>query len=391
MLPAHPRSDIEYRLALYWHDGGGVGHFVRQARIADAVLAQAPGSTVFGISGSSGLADHLLPRNVDTVKLPSFVYPRTFHPRAVANTSMDLVTHMRRELLAAFMTGYEPDVLLVDSHPGGWGNELDACYRRTRPAKVLGLRGVLDGPAVAQRYFFSTAASDYIAEHFGTILVYTDPKVFRLEEYYDIPQSVLSRFVYTGYVTPYGSNTPQNQPRRGSRVLVAHFGSGRGSEALWKVLVPVLSALPHVFDKCYLFGGMYFADGFATEVGSAIRDAQHLEWRPFSGDMLKLLATADLFVGAGGYNSIAEILSTGTNSLLVNRQQHSQEQEIHITRLAELGLVHKCATGEFTERDLPRAIERALAEPRPVNGALVPLVSGAERAASCLLSQVRSL
>jgi len=75
MLPAHPRSDIEYRLALYWHDGGGVGHFVRQARIADAVLAQAPGSTVFGISGSSGLADHLLPRNVDTVKLPSFVLP----------------------------------------------------------------------------------------------------------------------------------------------------------------------------------------------------------------------------------------------------------------------------------------------------------------------------
>jgi predicted glycosyltransferase len=249
----------------------------------------------------------------------------------------------------------------------------------------------LDGPAAAQRYFFSTEASDYIAKHFGTILVYTDPNVFRLEEHYSIPQSVASRFVYTGYVTPHGSNTQQDRSRSAARVLVAHFGSGRGSEGLWKVLVPVLSALRGVFDKCYLFGGMYPADACSPDAGTMIRGAQHIEWRPFSGEMIKLLATADLFVGAGGYNSIAEVLSTGTNALLVNRHKHSQEQEIHITRLAELGLVHKCTTGEFTERALPRAIERALAEPRPVNGAPVPLMSGAELAARCLLSHVRSL
>jgi predicted glycosyltransferase len=121
------------------------------------------------------------------------------------------------------------------------------------------------------------------------------------------------------------------------------------------------------------------------------RGAEHIEWHPFSADMLKLLATADLFIGAGGYNSIADVLYTRTNALLVNRHKHSQEQDIHITRLAELGLVHKCTIGEFTERELPTAIDRALAEPRPVNGGLLPMMSGAERAASCLLSHLRSL
>jgi len=190
MSVAHPQTQIE-RLALYWHDGGGIGHFVRQARIADAVLAQAPKCTIFGISGSSDVAGHFLPRNVDIVKLPSFVYPRTFCQKAVANTSMNLVKHMRRELMATFLTSYKPDVLLIDSHPRGWGNEVDASYRGTRLPKVLGLRGVLDGPAATQRYFFSGAESDYIVEHFDTILVYIDPSVFRLEEYYEIPQSVV--------------------------------------------------------------------------------------------------------------------------------------------------------------------------------------------------------
>lgn len=389
MADAHPRTHAA-RIALYWHDGGGVGHLVRQARIADAVLAQIPRCSVFGVSGSSGAADHFFPKNTDIVKLPSFVYPRTFYRRAVANTSMRLVRHMRRELLAAFFASYQPDVLLVDSHPGGWENELDACYKSIRPVKVLGLRGVLDEPAATHRFFFSRAASDYIAEHFRTILIYTDPSVFRLEEYYDIPQSIASRFVYTGYVTPRGSHT-QGRTCSESRVLVAHFGSGRGSEAFWKVLVTVLSALRHVFERCYLFGGLYSTDAFAAEVRSIIRGADHIEWHPFSSEMSKMLATADLFVGAGGYNSIADLLYAGTNALLVSRHQHSQEQDIHITRLAELGLVHHCTKGEFTERDLPKAIERALSNPRPAKNALVPLLSGGERAASCLLSHVKSL
>ncbi len=60
------------RIALYWHDGRGLGHTVRNATLGQALLNSMPGSAVLGITGAAkGL--ELLPLEMDFVKIPSYL------------------------------------------------------------------------------------------------------------------------------------------------------------------------------------------------------------------------------------------------------------------------------------------------------------------------------
>lgn len=375
------------RFALYWHNGGGVGHLVRQSRIAAAILELDQAACIFGISGSSRVLDQILPDGMDLVKLPSFVYQQKPYRKSITNASMDLVRQMRRELLSAFMSSYEPDVLLVDHQPGGWSNELSHTYASSKTHKILGLRGVMENRTTTNNQYFDSKTIKFIVENFERIFVYTDPNIFRLEAYYDIPDALVSRFIYTGYVAPQ-LPTPESHSTlaRTGKVLVAHFGGGQGAEHFWRILIKVLLSMQGCFYRCYLFAGAYATSSFLSEIQSQVSNATNIVWQPFSRKMVEWIAHADIFVGAGGYNTIAEVLCTHSNALLVNRHEGSDEQDIHITQLAGVGLVHACHQSQFNENDLPLAIEYALANPRPLSLAPKPQISGAHLAAKFLIS-----
>ena len=78
-------------------------------------------------------------------------------------------------------------------------------------------------------------------EHFSAIHVYIDQQVYRLEDYYEIPDSLSAMFKYTGYVTRPTIST-RTEARTllelapDARIIVISFGGGQGTEPIWQAI-----------------------------------------------------------------------------------------------------------------------------------------------------------
>src|SRR5712692_7327991 len=145
------------RIALYWHNGRGLGHTVRCATLGQALLDYLPGSAVLGITGASkGL--ELLPPTMDFVKIPSYL---AFDDIGGVHTTPTLAItksdfqHIRENLIATLVKDFQPNVFVVDYHPQGKKGELvPMILNSPSTKKVLGLRGILGTPAETNSEFF---------------------------------------------------------------------------------------------------------------------------------------------------------------------------------------------------------------------------------------------
>src|SRR5207302_9114502 len=128
--------------------------------------------------------------------------------------------------------------------------------------KVLGLRGVLNTPVETNSEFFNPRTVDFIQEYFSAIHVYTDARVFRIEEHYGIPASLRGLLKYTGYVTrPTVATKAEARAMLnidpGACIIIASFGGGQGTERLWQAVLHGLSRMRKQVDCVYLAAGPY--------------------------------------------------------------------------------------------------------------------------------------
>ena len=70
--------------------------------------------------------------------------------------------------------------------------------------------------------------------------------------------------------------------------------------------------------------------------------------RPFHPRMEELFAAADLVVSMGGYNTVCEILSQGTVSLIIPRDRPRQEQLLRARAMKGRGLIDCIPWQELT-------------------------------------------
>ena len=85
----------------------------------------------------------------------------------------------------------------------------------------------------------------------------------------------------------------------------------------------------------------------------------------FYRQMEKLFAAADLVVSMGGYNTLCEILSQGTPSLVIPREAPRKEQKIRAQAFKRQNLVDYIPWNEFTPEILQEKILRLLETPGP--------------------------
>lgn len=83
---------------------------------------------------------------------------------------------------------------------------------------------------------------------------------------------------------------------------------------------------------------------------------------PFHPRLEELIAAADLVLSMGGYNTICEILTQRTPSLIIPRQTPRREQLIRAQRLKERGLLDFIPWNEVTPQLLREKIISVLAE-----------------------------
>ena len=380
---------VEKRIALYWHNGRSLGHTVRSATLGQALLTHIPESIVVGITGASK-GFELLPPAMDLVKIPSYLtYDSSEGVRTtpVLSVAKEQFQRIRENLISTFVHDFQPHALIVDFHPEGKNGELiPTVLNSPKTHKVLGLRGILGSPAQTNHDFFNPRLVAFMQENFSSIHIYIDQQVFRLEDYYAIPDTLSAMFKYTGYVTRPTISTRAEarasldlQPD--ARIIVISFGGGQGTEPIWQSILRSLSKIQKQFDYAYLSAGPYLEIDAFERLQAQVSQHPNWIWTRLLNPLTAWIKASDLFIGSGGYNSLAEIIATGANSLIIPRQLNEREQEIHTTKLYNLNVLRIANLDTILNHDLSSLLETCLKEPYPQDHTITIATDGAQQSA----------
>lgn len=345
--------------ALYWHDGGGFGHLSRQGKIGRMLLSKLENMALYGITGSSEHVQAFIPEGMDIVKLPSFRYLEAPKRIPLTNYPFDEVCELRRELVESFFSRFLPDFAIIDHEPRGWRQELQNIDFKKIKFKSLGFRGILDNAEITLRRTFSRENMAFI-DKYDKIFIYNEPGVFDFDAYYKLPASIKNRMQYTGYILPTVNKDKQKcreelKIEQDAVVIVSQFGGGQQAERLINQVLEVIDNKELAFDKAFVFLGPYI-----NKKDISKPNRKDIEINEFTAKMLDYMRACDVFIGAGGYNTICEVLKCQCKSILFNRHGHSSEQSMHIKQLEKLNIVKGIYEDEVFNHKLSIVIRELL-------------------------------
>lgn len=368
------------KIAMYWHNGRSLGHTAASAKIAHAVLAGVPDAHIGALTGAYRGLD-LLPDAVDVIKLPSFAnYDNAtgagLHSRI--GVSPEALFRLRGELAEVFLRHYTPDVLIVNHLARGDNNELQNALEGGHVRRgVLTLRGILFDRERTNIKYFQEPNASWIAKHYDAITVHTSAEIFRLEEHYNVPDFLLDRVRYMGYLPdPHPLDRSAARAKLGwdesSRWVVAGMGGGQGAIDIWRSVVGALLASRDEIDRALLVTGPYLEAEAEAELERLTTAEPWIQVLRYHPDVQLLMRASDAFISAAGSNSISEILATAANSILIPRQIREPEQRMHAERVSAHGYARLCDLPEVLAGGLDAVLAQALSDPlRPEVGGLL--------------------
>jgi len=194
---------------------------------------------------------------------------------------------------------------------------------------------------------------------------------------YAIPESIGRKMVFTGYIprrVPAASQINKVRKEQGLKaseklVVVTAGGGGDG----YRVMDAYLGMLENVPGEIP-FRNVFITGPFmpVQKRKKIFKRARKLGVRTyhFYRHMEKLLAAADVVVSMGGYNTICELLSLGTVSIIIPRELPRKEQLIRAKLLHRRSLVefipwHACTPQQMQAKvygllDNPDACREAI-------------------------------
>lgn len=130
------------------HDGYGLGHVRRNARLAAALRSRLPDAELTVVTGIASEHSWLGAGGVTIVRVPGLVKDAHGNYRHASLSLAEAVAE-RSRIFEDLVDRARPDLLVIDRHPFGIRGELKAGLRRARrggAAVLLGLRDILDDP-----------------------------------------------------------------------------------------------------------------------------------------------------------------------------------------------------------------------------------------------------
>ena len=390
----------EPRLLIYSQDGFGLGHQRRTTSLADEFLRGCPGASVLTVSDSPLGKFFSSAEGHDYCKLPSVqkVGPGHWRPVSLTSSFPD-VLDMRRTMLQATVQAFAPDVLLVDHMPHGAMGELVPTLERLRDEPtvvVLGLRDILDAPAVVRERWRLEGAYEAVEQYYDEVLVYGSQDVFDVAGEYDWPDPARAKVRYCGYVSPPAPPPDTVEPVRSryladmpdGRLVVAMAGGGADAYPLFDALLAGLPVLEQDHAcRVVLVTGPFLPAERHRELVERARDLP-VDVLISVSDPANYYASADLVVAMAGYNTTSEILSVGTPALLVPRSGPSAEQQMRARLFSERGWVDWLPAEHLTPPALAGAVAAALARPRAARAVRPPDLAGRTVAAGRLIASL---
>jgi len=298
----------------------------------------------------------------------------------------------RRDLLLDLFQRTRPRILILELFPFGRRQLrfeliplLDAARAaRPRPAIVSSVRDILVEKVKRQTNDeMVTLATTY----FDAVLVHGDPALISFDATFPLAAELKGRLHYTGYVVDRAAVAAASALPASGEVVVS-AGGGAVSEDLLRCAVEA-RPLTALGDRTWrLLVGYNLPESRFAElranapVGVIVERA-----RP---DFLSLLAASRLSISQGGYNTVSEILATGTRGVIVPYAGGEEtEQTIRAGLLAERDLVQVVEERHLDPRRLAAAVVAAAATTPPVDPGV--RLDGAETSAGIVVGLAKGM
>ena len=346
----------ELRIVLYSHDSQGLGHTRRNLAIAHALAARLPaltGRKVSGllVTGEGTATSYRRPEGWDWMVIPGISKREGSYAPRHLDVRMSRLISLRSAVIEGALTAFRPHLVIVDRHAFGVDGELVDALAAVREANpgckvILGLREVLDDPAVAAREWTALGDLCHVRRTFDELWVYGDPAVHNPVASGEIPAVLSDKVRFTGYLAA-GRPRSSRKPHARKPYLLTMVGGG--SDGFDLTMAAARAKVPAKYRHLVITGPQMAADQRRQVEDAARKRTDVITSVP---DALVEINAAAAIVTMGGYNSICEILSTDTPALVVPRVWPRQEQLIRARSLSNRQLVDVCEPAQLSSKVL---------------------------------------
>lgn len=352
------------RIALYSHDTMGMGHIRRNLLIASAILKKCERVEILLIAGTREAAYFATQAGLDCVTLPALAKSTDgLYSARHLGWSLEETTRLRSKVIRAAMEEFAPDLFVVDKIPRGIGNELVPtleCLRQSNTRCILGLRDVLDEPAVVAREWQRDANDAAIEAYFNELWIYGDQQIYDCLSEYNFTSAVSSRAYFTGYLNqttryPATSNCGQSATQTKPPVALCVVGGGQDGFQLAEAFVQ--ATMPAGWQGIVITGPFMPKD-HQQRLHQQARANGSIEVIDHLVETDEYLQSAERVIAMGGYNTVTSVLSFRKASLIVPRMVPRQEQWIRAQRLAKLGWISVLTPPELNSLQLSNWLHR---------------------------------
>ncbi|MDX6594002.1 MAG: hypothetical protein QOJ13_3198 [Gaiellales bacterium] len=377
------------RLLMYSQDGHGLGHLRRSLNIAREVRARSPQCDILIVADSPAVSIAGSEPGIELLKLPTIVKTGD---SAWRNHTLGLpvrrLVKLRSQLLLDAAVEFRPDAILVDHMPVGAMGELKplldyASSLHRSPKLFLGLRDILDQPAVIREVWTEVGAYDYLPLY-DAVLVYGDRAIYDASSAYGLAAHAQA-VRYCNYVSPRRPVKCVERERR--RPLVLMMGGG-GADAfpLAEMFVQAVSALGAELgaDAVLLTG-----PNMAPQQRERLRPLGHVRIESSYRDATEWIREASAIVTMAGYNSLCEVMTWQKKAIVVPRRGPSAEQQMRTNLFSARSLIRRLPSALDTKR-FGNALVRLLRDDGVPDLSSIPKLDGAQVAASMLLESTPS-
>lgn len=394
-------NETPRQILLYSHDTYGLGHLRRNTAIAHALLQRSPGLHVTMITGSPVADQFPLPTGVSLVRLPSVVKVGPEEYRPAGSRSWSGVRAERAGIISSTLLRVRPDVFLIDHAPLGMKGELVLALRMAREELkdtrvILGLRDILDSPDVVRQTWNEQGVYQVLEETYDDVFVYGSRERFDVVREYAFPASVAARTVFTGYIAKDRGVEPvlsvreawSRARRHGDHRILATGGGGGDASAVLGAAIEAWGKLRHLLvGQLLIVVGPLMTESDRARVERQAAQTPAVEVIQASKSMLSLIASADLVISMGGYNSVVEAVAARKPLVVCPRTSPRVEQLMRAEIMAGLGLAQVARLEETGADGVADAIVAALTVGPPSREQWRALdLQGADRIAELLLN-----
>ncbi|MDY0351559.1 MAG: glycosyltransferase [Desulfobulbaceae bacterium] len=338
-----------YNILMYSHDTYGLGHIRRTMAIAAHLRSLS--TNILILTGSPIAGRFSLPENVDFVRIPGMIKKTNDEYHALSiRINAEHALAIRKSIISATARSFQPDLFIVDKEPLGLKREVLPILRwfrkyHPRTRTVLGLRDIMDDRDTVRRDWQHKKVYRYLDDLYSEIWVYGRQDIYDAVAEYGIPPQTSAKLFFTGYLPRRVATDSRKQKTRKKfcvrsdekMIVVTAGGGGDGFTMMDTYLAMIESCrLPAV--QSVLITGPFMPKEQRRHLARRARPLK-IKVLPFYSRMEEMLGAADLVVSMGGYNTVCEILTQATPSLIIPRETPRLEQLIRARAFGQRELV----------------------------------------------------